>query len=629
MSGEITSLDLRFLVKELKEALEGGKIQGIKQEGKTFLFEIYKKERFFLKVLLDKAIYLTKKKEKFEKATSFCMQLRKHLLGKTIRNVFQVGFDRIVELEIDGLSLIFEIFGNGNLILANSSGLIITAFEKREWKDRKIIPKALYKYPPSCINPFDKNFFDFQKFLKEKKSEIVKVLASDFGLSRKYAEEICERLGFKKEKICSELDQSEIDKLFRFFEELKNVEIKPHVILENKKIIDFFPFETEKFKKNEKIYFENFNQAIESYFEFSLESKKLEERLEEFMKKEEKIRRIYEKQVAQLEKLKKNYEKYSKIGKILYEKYQYFDVFLKKIAEFIEMKLGWEEIKAKIKAFDTEKILKEIDETKATINFLIDGNEIQLDFRKSLEENANFYFEKAKKVKEKIEKLKKALEKIEIEKGKKEEEKKKEWYERFRWFISSDNFLVIAGKDAKTNEEIVKKYAKEQDIILHADIHGAPFVLIRNEKKKEVPLETIMEAAEFAASYSKAWFLGLGSTDVFYVKPEQVVKEALPLGSFKIRGKREWLKKVPLRVSIGLKIEDGIKIIAGPVTAIKKQTPYIVTLCPGDINSEKLAKEIKREFLLKVPFEVKSLVEKIDLEEIKRHIPYGKGKLVL
>ncbi|MEM5793720.1 MAG: ribosome rescue protein RqcH [Candidatus Aenigmatarchaeota archaeon] len=629
MSEEITSLDLRFLVKELKEALEGGKIQGIKQENKTFLFEIYKKERFFLKVLLDKTIYLTKKKEKFEKATSFCMQLRKYLLGKTIGNVFQVGFDRIVELEINGLRLIFEIFRNGNLILVNSSGLIITAFEKREWKDRKILPKALYRYPPSCINPFDKSFFDFQKTLKEKKNEIVKVLALDFGLSRKYAEEICERLGIKKEKICSELDQNEIDKLFRFFEELKNVEIKPHVILENKKIVEFFPFETEKFKEKEKIYLESFNQAVESYFESLLEFGKIEEKIKELKKSEEKIEKIYEKQMAQLEKLEKNYEKYRKIGKILYEKYQALDFFLKKIVEMREKKLSWEEIKAKVKALDKEKILKEINQAKASLTFLIDGNEIEVDFRKSLEENANFYFSKAKKVKEKIEKLKKAAEKIKSEEKVKGKEEKKEWYERFRWFISSDNFLIIAGKDAKTNEEIVKKYSREKDLILHADIRGAPFVLIRNEKKKEIPMETIMEAAEFAASYSKAWLLGLGTIDVFYVKPEQVVKEALPLGSFKIKGKREWLKKVLLRVSIGLKIEDGIKIIAGPVTAIKKQTPYIVTICPGDVSSEELAREIKRELLLKVPFEIKNLVEKIELEEIKRHIPYGKGKLVL
>jgi len=623
MSEEITSLDLMFLLKEIKEKVEGGKIQGIKQKNKTFLFEIYKKERFFLKILIDKTIYTTKKKENAEKPSSFCMQLRKYLIGKTIKKISQVSFDRIVEVEVDNLRLIFEIFRNGNLILTDSSGSIITAFEKREWKDRKIIPKAVYKYPPSCLNPFEKSFFDFQKIFKEEKKEIVKVLASDFGLSRKYAEIFCEILGIEKGKLSSNLDQNEVDKLFRLFEELKDVEIKPNLVFENKKVIEFLPFECKKFEKNEKIYLKSFNEAVESYFEKVLE----EEKVKEFEKSEEKEEKIREKQKAQLEKLNKNLEKYKKIGKILYEKYQIFNNFLEELKKMKEKGLKWKEIKSKIKSLDKQKTVKSIDQEKAKITFLVENMEIELDFRKSIEENANFYFNQAKKLKEKIEKLEKVLEKEEKKEEIKEEEKK-DWYERFRWFLSSDGFLVIGGKDAKTNEEIVRKYARMQDLIFHTDIHGSPFVLIRNDKKKEIPMESIVEAAEFAASYSKAWFLGLGSADVFYVKPEQLVKEALPLGSFRVEGKREWLEKVVLRIAIGIKINEKAEVLAGPVTAIKKQTPYMVTICPGNISSEELAKEIKKEFLLKIPFESKDLVEKISLEEIKKHIPYGKGKLV-
>ncbi|MEM7825463.1 MAG: ribosome rescue protein RqcH [Candidatus Aenigmatarchaeota archaeon] len=617
---EITSLDLMFLLKEIRERLEGGKIQGIKQNNKIFLFEIYKKERFFLKVLLDKAIYITKKKEKFEKTSSFCMQLRKYLLNKKIKKVFQVNFDRVIEFEVDNLRVIFEIFSNGNLILTDSSGLIINAFDKREWKDRKIIPKEIYKYPVSCSNPFDKNFFDFQKSLKEKKKEIVKVLASDFGFSKKYAEEFCKKLGIKKDKLSSELEQEEIDRLFRFFDSLKNLEIKPNLVIENKKIIEFLPFESEKFKENKKIYTKTFNEAVENYFEGFIESKKTEE----LEKEKEKIEKISEKQRIQLEKLIEKLDKYKKIGKILYEKYQIFDRFLKEIRKLKEDGVGWKEIKSKIEGLDEEKIIKEINPSKAMITFLVDDFEFDLDFRKSIEDNASFYFNQAKKIKKKSEKLKKVMGKITVEK------EEKEWYERFRWFLSSDGLLVIGGKDAKTNEEIVKKYARKQDLIFHADIHGASFVLIRNEKKQEIPMETIMEAAEFAATHSKAWLLGLGCIDVFYIKPEQIVKQGgLPLGSFKVKGKREWLKKVALRVSIGVKVGEEVKIIAGPVTAVKKQTPYMVTICPGEVSSEELAKQVKKEFLLKVPFEIKNFVEKINLEEIKKHIPYGKGRLIL
>lgn len=36
--------------------------------------------------------------------------------------------------------------------------------------------------------------------------------------------------------------------------------------------------------------------------------------------------------------------------------------------------------------------------------------------------------------------------------------RKSAWYERFNWFISSENYLVISGRDAQQNELIVKRY---------------------------------------------------------------------------------------------------------------------------------------------------------------------------
>lgn len=50
--------------------------------------------------------------------------------------------------------------------------------------------------------------------------------------------------------------------------------------------------------------------------------------------------------------------------------------------------------------------------------------------------------------------------------------RKLRWFEKFRWFVSSDGFLVIGGRDAGTNEMVVKKHMEPQDIYLHSDIHG-------------------------------------------------------------------------------------------------------------------------------------------------------------
>ncbi len=93
----------------------------------------------------------------------------------------------------------------------------------------------------------------------------------------------------------------------------------------------------------------------------------------------------------------------------------------------------------------------------------------------------------------------------------------KEWYEKFRWFTSSDGFLVVAGKDTVSNEVLIKKYTTQEDVVFHAEITGAPFVVIKAEGKP-ISEQALREAGEFAASFSRAWRENAGSVDVYWVK---------------------------------------------------------------------------------------------------------------
>eukprot|EP00798_Chlamydomonas_sp_ICE-L_P022483 gene22483-29609_t len=45
---------------------------------------------------------------------------------------------------------------------------------------------------------------------------------------------------------------------------------------------------------------------------------------------------------------------------------------------------------------------------------------------------------------------------------------KQHWFERFNWFVSSENYLIISGRDAQQNELIVKRYFKKGDAYVHA-----------------------------------------------------------------------------------------------------------------------------------------------------------------
>jgi len=234
---------------------------------------------------------------------------------------------------------------------------------------------------------------------------------------------------------------------------------------------------------------------------------------------------------------------------------------------------------------------------------------ITIDIKKSIEQNAAVYFEKAKKSKKKLEGAKKAFKRSQdklnllnekkkkivlTEKIAEKPVRKKEWYEKFRWFFSSEGFLCIGGRDATTNDIIIKKHADKEDIVFHTDMAGSPFFVIKANNKKISP-KTMEEAAQATASYSRAWRLGLSSLEVFYVKPEQVTKEArsgeyLGKGAFMVKGKTNYLHPM-LEIAVGIK--EGI-IIGGPVNAVKANSEKFVVIKQGKEKTSEIAKKIKK-----------------------------------
>jgi len=261
--------------------------------------------------------------------------------------------------------------------------------------------------------------------------------------------------------------------------------------------------------------------------------------------------------------------------------------------------------------------------------------QIELDLNKSIEENASVYFEKSKKMKKKLEGAKKAIEqsrkrlagleknaekeiekerkKVEEKQKRKEKEKKKEWYEKFRWFVSSEGFLCVGGRDATTNEIIIKKHTDNNDIVFHTDMAGSPFFVVKVNDKKPGKA-TMQEAADATASYSKAWKLGLNTLDVFHVKPEQVSKKAKPgeymaKGAFMIYGKTTYLPP-NMELAIGLS-EESSKVIGGPVDAVKKHSGKHIVISQGNEKAGALAKKIRK------------LLGDGDLDDIIRFLPSG------
>jgi len=254
-----------------------------------------------------------------------------------------------------------------------------------------------------------------------------------------------------------------------------------------------------------------------------------------------------------------------------------------------------------------------------------------LDLKKSIEENASDYYEKAKKMKKKIkgaeEALQQSLKKLKDLEAKKEKsdaqekeklpERKKEWYEKFRWFKSSDGFLVIGGRDATSNEIVIKKHTDENDLVLHTDMTGSPFFVIKSNNKK-IPESTISEAADATITFSRAFKLGIENTPTFVAKPSQLTKEAkpgeyVPKGGFVTKGKLEYVDN---KINLAIGITKDKAIMSGPIEAIKKNCEIYLSLKSGNEKVSSISKKINYK-----------LGKGINLDEIIRALPAGNFKL--
>ena len=210
----------------------------------------------------------------------------------------------------------------------------------------------------------------------------------------------------------------------------------------------------------------------------------------------------------------------------------------------------------------------------------------------------------------------------------------KVWYEKFHWFKSSDDFLILSGKDASTNEILIRKYLNKDDLVLHAEIQGAPFTIIKTEGKT-VTSQTIEEAAQATAARSKAWSLGLTVVDIYWVNPDQVEASApsgeyLGKGQFMIRGKRNYNRGVELKLAIGVKEQnENVIFIAGPTSAIEKQTDAYVELVPGRTPSGKLAKKILEILKISSSENISDKIDRTYFDDVTRLIPAGKGEIII
>lgn len=360
---------------------------------------------------------------------------------------------------------------------------------------------------------------------------------------------------------------------------------------------DFIPYLYEQFATYKYIEFKTFDECVDEYFS-KIESQKLElsKKLQEdsVLKRLDKVKEDHVKRIQDLQKSEEN-AKYKAF--LIEQNVEEIEQAITIIRSAVANSLNWNELNKIIKEEKKrgDPIASIIHKLKLETNEIVllltpkgleedEFNEItkpaetvDIDISLTAYANAARQYDLKKKAQTKAQKTmdaadtaikaaekktKNALKEVQT-KAKLQQMRKVLWFEKFNWFITSENYLVLCGKDAQQNEQLVKRYLKKNDIYVHADIHGAGSCVIKNpvtsSNTSEIPLpppNTLLQAGIMSVCRSGAWNQKV-ITSAYWVYSEQVSKTApsgefLTTGSFMIRGKKNYLPPSPLIMGFGV-----------------------------------------------------------------------------
>jgi predicted ribosome quality control (RQC) complex YloA/Tae2 family protein len=590
----------------------------------------------------------------------FAMLLRKHLSNARIEEISQIGFDRVIRIVFDAKmgrrELIIECFRNGNLILLDENCTIIAPLTHSKSSDRVIKKGAPYLPPSGTINPVELTKNTLMDILNKSEINLVKTLATQVNLGGQQAELLCKTAEIDSQKSTKEIIDSD-DEFERIFEglmtligDLKNnnsggyLSLKTEEIeqteseienadglLARDEIFSRLTFEASPVKplENENvlnIHFDSLNQAIDTWHgrhdsgatARRIHEKMLAEQPKGMDTDADKLTRRLESQQKSLEKFDNEIEENRNKGLAIQENAQNIDYLIDQANQTIN-EYGWKEFSKK--ATELEYISK-VDQKEKRIFMKLpnDVGNVWISVENSAQLNAQVYYAKAKKVKDKSEgarealiETKKLLKRAEKTESKRQESNqvtvikraKRFWFERHRWTIIDGMHLFVGGRDAKSNDTLIKKHMKKEDLYFHADLHGAascisklkigfeidsnppPYLpsgiqsyrICDSMENSEFSNEAINQSANMALIWSRGWTGGGGAGTTFWVKPGQVSKTAetgefVAKGAFIVRGNRNWIKGLEMKMAIGLICINGVPLLLGGTNEI------VSTLCP-------------------------------------------------
>jgi len=433
--------------------------------------------------------------------------------------------------------------------------------------------------------------------------------------------------------------------------------------------------------------FDTFDAALDDYFTYASDEEgdgasetAGQSQRPDFESEIAKNERIIEQQQGAIEDFEAQADRERENAERLYAHYDLVDDILSTIQEARRANHSWDDIEERFaegaqQGIPAAEAVQSLDGSEGTVTVEVDGETVTLDATSGVEKNADRLYKEAKRIEgkkegaeEAIAQTRKELTEVKARReeweaaeagddsdGESDDESEDEptdwlaepsipvrqsehWYEGFRWFHTSDGFLVIGGRDAEDNEDLVKKYLDRGDRFFHAQAHGGPATVLKAtgpsesyDDDVEIPESSKREAAQFAVSYSSVWKDGKFAGDVYEVGPDQVSKtpesgEYLEKGGFAIRGDRTYYESSEVGVSIGITCEPETRVIGGPSAAIEPSVETAIEVEPGRYAQNDIAKRLYREF--KDRFADDSFVRKVaSPDRIQEFLPPGGSRM--
>ena len=677
MRAQMSSFDVARIVAELQPYIGARARKSYQPHWEQVVLRLNPKEesQVDLVIVRGKRCYLARRDRPMPRnPTSFAMLLRKHLMNARLTGATQHGFDRILilafETKDNSLSLVVEMFRDGNVLLLDGDGVIIQPLTSVEYALRTLKRGEQYVPPPAQFDPRSLGGDELAEILAGSEADLVSTLASRTNLSGTYAEAVCAAAGLENTSVAAEVGVAGVRALVEALGDLgdelasgsggvavlskepesDDEEAVASAIEEH--CSEVLPFALPSHEGAILREFPTLSAAVDAW-KGSHDAAALARRQEEKagqvhegrrpMDVADQLGRRATQQSQAVERFHAKAEVQQTLGKEIRDNWAHVEELLEQIRQAVEAH-GWDEVRRQ--ARDIEWI-ESLDPVKKSIMvYLPDadgdpGSRVELDLDSSVHQNAQRYFDKGRKQKEKAVGAAKALEVTESEALRVEKKRAKDeaagrlqgakrskrfWFERHRWAVVGDGHLLIGGKDARGNDQIVRKRMDRHDRYLHADLHGAPSCTLKLKDGFEPDLqhvgdlpdgvsalrltqtmewddfseEALEQAAQMAVVWSRGWSAGGAAANAFWVEPPQVSKtaetgEALARGAFVVRGTRNYLRNLPLELTLGLALVNGVPLpLTGPHSAVTAHCSRWARIGPGTTKKETLANRIAK-----------------------------------